>query len=499
VSRPAALLAAGWALIALAVALAFPPFSGTDEDSHFARAASIGAGTIVGPPAPQGVPGLPAVQRELVAQLSRRVPVPDGLAAPSAACWILDARIPAGCLAETERQARGRRSAVIANGTYNPVPYLPAAAATLVADGPSAADRLARVAGALIPLALLAFAVAALGQGARSRLWLLGPLLAVTPAAFTVIAAVNPSGWEIAGAVAWGAGLLRGTRPGAPAPDWVWGVAAAGGLVLALAKTTGPLWLVLIAGFVLAASEARRLPRRLPRGPALAASAAVLGVISNRAWEAAYGAHTPFATDGLGGALRTGAQQWLHAADELVGAWGYLELQPPAWLVAGWALLAVAAVALAAQRATHRERLTLAAAVVAAAVVPIALYAAVIRPTGFGLQGRYVLPLVALVPLLAGELLARRPDPAAQAHTRLLAPAAALAGALQFGAFYVYARRSAVGTDGATWFVPDAAYIPPGGWFLWLAVAAAGAAAIAGAGLRAGEATPRPPGPEAST
>jgi hypothetical protein len=52
---------------------------------------------------------------------------------------------------------------------------------------------------------------------------------------------------------------------------------------------------------------------------------------------------------------------------------------------------------------------------------------------------------------------------------------------LQLLIWWLEARRLAVGTDGPFFFLGDAAWTPPGGWPLWVAVFLAGAAATASA------------------
>jgi hypothetical protein len=98
--------------------------------------------------------------------------------------------------------------------------------------------------------------------------------------------------------------------------------------------------------------------------------------------------------------------------------------------------------------------------------------------TGYGAQGRHVLPVLVLVPLYAGEVLRRHPHGLAA----LLPAVAALWAVGQAVAWLASARRGALGTDGSWWFFGAPEWSPPGGWWLWAAMAAAGAAlALAGA------------------
>jgi hypothetical protein len=174
----------------------------------------------------------------------------------------------------------------------------------------------------------------------------------------------------------------------------------------------------------------------------------------------------------------------------MVGKFGYLEFGLPLPVYLFWGVATLAAVAAAARRAaTGRERGVLAACVLALAALPIVQYVVFQRHTGFGLQGRHVLPFLVIVPLLAGELLVRHRDRLDAARARMLVPIAfAGVAAAHWVAIYWNARRSAVGLDGPLVFPGSAEWSPPVGWGLWLAVAALGAACVLAAGLVAARA-----------
>ena len=147
----------------------------------------------------------------------------------------------------------------------------------------------------------------------------------------------------------------------------------------------------------------------------------------------------------------------------------------PWWAYELWQALALALVVTALLVSTKRQRLILLTSIVAVIAVPVLLVAGNMRHTGFGLQGRYVLALSMVVPLLAGEILVRRYERlrALDAH-RLFLPFAATAGFVQVVAWWTNARRFAVGVDGPEWFLNSAEWSPPWGWTLWLTVAGAG-------------------------
>jgi hypothetical protein len=136
-------------------------------------------------------------------------------------------------------------------------------------------------------------------------------------------------------------------------------------------------------------------------------------------------------------------------------------------------------VAIAMLLGDRRERLVLGSTAVAAFLLPILLIAAIMRHTGWDLQGRYVLAFSVVVPLLAGEVIVRHRDAIETLRATTLAfPVAGIAAAVHLHALYSNARRYAVGVSGPTWFPGNEIWGPPGGWLLWL-----GLAVLATAGL----------------
>src|SRR5262249_47041731 len=122
-----------------------------------------------------------------------------------------------------------------------------------------------------------------------------------------------------------------------------------------------------------------------------------------------------------------------------------------------------------------RDRFALLLAAGSAVLLAAAAYSVILSPLGWDLQGRYVLAPVALLALLSGFVVHQ-----AGLRPRLDAPLVGLAAAgLQVAAFWVNARRYAVGRSGPLDFVGVAQWSPPGGWLIWLVVAGLGAALLA--------------------
>ncbi len=147
-----------------------------------------------------------------------------------------------------------------------------------------------------------------------------------------------------------------------------------------------------------------------------------------------------------------------------------------------WYSLVAALVAIALLVGTRRERVVLGTVLAASLLIPVALVAVIMRHTGYGLQGRYVLAFSVLVPLLAGEIVFRGRAVLTELNARgLVIPFAAVAAVVQLDGLYANARRFAVGVAGPQWFPGKAAVVwaPPGGWWPWLVAMVAGAALLA--------------------
>jgi len=89
-----------------------------------------------------------------------------------------------------------------------------------------------------------------------------------------------------------------------------------------------------------------------------------------------------------------------------IGVFGCHEVPLPSQARTWWIVCLVGVLVLAAVVARWRDRLVLAGTVAAGVVVSVVVFVTVAR-TGFPMQGRYVLPVVVAVPLLAGELVFR--------------------------------------------------------------------------------------------
>jgi Predicted membrane protein (DUF2142) len=469
-----------WALLLTAWVMGNAPFAAPDEADHYIRAIGVSDGHLLGTADPGARVGLTPLQVAWTAQAARLVSMPRGIDPAPFTCELGSGERSAACL-NTATPNLSPVTRVTTVGNYQPLPYLLPAAVMRVGSSAPAALRLGRAAEALTAFALLAIAVLALYEAASPLLSLLGLLFAVTPMALFCAATLGGSSTEIAAAIAFFSCLLRVSRHESMSTRW-WVLTALSGAVLALSRSASPAWLALALALVAGWSGPRSFARRwrMTRPPRVAAGALVLAIALNIVWEGLYGSRVTLDTSKLHAGIVAGAHQWWRALPELIGKFGYLDVKLPLIIPVAWLVLVLVLVATALAVSPRRERLVLTVTLGVGLVGPIIFYALLLRPTGFGLQGRHVLPVLIAVPLLAGETLNRYRKHAGARWLRLLYVGVPVAIALmQAAAWYVNAKRYAVGSTGPEWFLGGAGWSPPAGWWTWLAVVVTASACLA--------------------
>jgi hypothetical protein len=464
----AAFVALGLTLLLAAWIMATPPFAAPDEGSHYLRALTITNGQILGPKAsyPQS-PLLTPTQLAFLQHDTRAVTVPAVLSPTDVNC-VNGARDLSGSCVE-----------VTPNGNFPPIGYLLPAVALGVSHDTASAIWLSRLGAALPCVVFLILAVVFLWAGTA---WsLLGLLTAVTPMVLFSSSIMNASGIQITGSLAFFATGVRITRAPAESTRWVWAAFAVSGAVTILA---GPI------GFAFALADLALLGALLGRDglgdlrgrsaekrvTALAlASATVLWAIYTRI----AGFHGTFGISPIGAGLRAGVGQLPPVLHDAVGTFGSLTVHlplPAYWL---WWLIVIGLVVGGFWLAESRDRVLLGAVVVLALLFPVLFYAWIDRHTGYGLQGREVLPVLLLIPLAAGEIVYRRRSviTGRRYGQPLLAGSIAVIAAFQAYAWWYNARAMAVGQGGIL-FYRNATWSPPLGWGPWIGAAAIGALAL---------------------
>jgi hypothetical protein len=449
-----------------------------DEPAHVVKALATGEGHVIGSAAAPTDPSYSDVQRRWVGQQTRSFVLAHDVAAlfPAFPCPAFNPTISARCQRDYPTRSSPRVSTYV--GTYEPYSYVPAGVLMRFGTTPWSAWILGRVGFALASLGLLAVGAAALWDKRYPQLALWGFVLAVTPTVLWLAGSINPSAVEISAAICFTSGLLVVTRPAPPA--WpAWAAVMAGGLLLASTRALGPYFVGAIALLVLLARGRAVIDivRRQTRLAAVAAGVVVVGLGLNVVWEQRYQPHL----DVTPGALSHWHWERLPSLGrEMVGVFGWLEWHMPNPVFYFWGLLLLILIGVAIWRGAWFERLAVVAAAALTIAVSLSLHSILPAQTGYDVYGRYVLPLAVALPLIAADVVVRRARRADRRPLMFVASATALAVAVIQGfAWFINARRFAVGTSGPRWFLSHAQWSPPGGWAIWVAITFAGTAALA--------------------
>ena len=482
-----ALLVACYALLALAWVVGNPQGAAPDEGDHYLRAMAVAGGDLRGRPNPElaGQPktlpkkaGPPALEALWLKKGARVVTVPPGLAPIEWGCNAFKSWQDASCVLGQTSPA-GSVEVTTNVGTVEPALYVLPGLAARLGHSPEGALRLGRLADAAVVLALLATAAALLWPPGGSPLRLVGLFVAVTPMVVFTGAALSPSGPEIAGGICFFAALLRLVAGDRRRMAWI--AALTSGAVLALSRSLGPVWILLMVGIVVAYRGWRPCWRAVGdrRGWALAAAGAILvTTLSTVYWERAFQPGIDVDSSYFWKEVPVTLGSLLGILRDLVGHFGWLDTTMPNTAYLAWAALLAVLFALAFAVGSGRQRAVLVAVPVLVVLVIVLISAGLLRQNGFEIQGRHVLAFAAVLPLLAAEVVAERARARGTSRPLALLPAVAVPALLVHAvAWYSNARRSAVGARGPIWFVGRSKWSPPGTWFLWGAVVLLGVAA----------------------
>lgn len=493
------LLLAAYALLLAAWVVGDPPGMAPDEPAHYRKAVALGQGQLLGVPATyRHLPAVTASELDWLNQTARLVRVPAQLRGCDAFRLPLRGQCPFDEFAKLEGPVpAGQQISYVA--TYPPFAYVLPGLGTRAAQAlgwhTEGALVTARAVLALECLLLVGLAgrlllgparAPAAGTSARGdprtaqrRAGLLGLGVALAPMVPFLSATVTGSGPEVCAALAVGAGLLRLTRaePGAAGRGVWWGTGLAA-LVLCTARTTGPIWLVLVVALTLAlrgrAARGRVVAavQAAPRAATGAAGLAAVGLVLAFGWHSLVEPTPPSDAALVLGGVLPAVGQLPAVAGQAVGVFGWVDVPLPAVLQALWVVLVAALLGGAARVGGVRERRALALGAGATVLVTVGLSAAVIRPTSpdFEMQGRYVLPILVVLPLLAAEVL--RDHPRLVPGRRLVGAGLGVVVAVNAYAWVVNAAHYAGSRSFHAQY--PGYWAPAAGWLAWAAVLAVG-------------------------
>ncbi len=438
-------VAAVGAVVVTGWSLTVAPMGSPDEPSHVVKAAavvrgetqtaSVRGGGVFGQKVPRTFVRLPAGYTELDGQ----------------GCWLNRPDVPTACAEPLPSRDGATSETFTYVGGYQPTYYALVGWPSLALP-PRSGLWAMRMASAAISVALVAAAAATLrtagGRGATA----VGVVAAATPTALLLAGTVNPNGTEVAAAIGLWAGLLALLdRRTAPEARLLVQLAVSAVVLVAvrpLSPALGAAVVLAAAAFALDRERLRTLlaDRRVVVTGVVVAVATALSaafvVVNGSASAVIEKTVEPESVRTLVGDGLADTGRHLEEAVAVLGWLGPGELTTPDPLWQGWLVLAVALAAVGLVVTTWRRRAVIVGVVLAALALPVV--AQVLKPEVVW-QGRYLLPVLVGVPILAGWEIDRSPwGERAASRVGAVALAVAFAG-LGFLAHQVLLSRNVAG------------------------------------------------------
>jgi hypothetical protein len=392
--KGASLVALGLLLMQLAWILAVPPFQAADEFDHAYRAAAVARGEW------QMVEAGPETGHGNIVT----API-DIVEAARPVCESYDYTGPVNCQGADRV---GDDLILVQSGaaTYNPAFYWLIGTPARAFSGADALYAM-RIAGAVLCAILIFLAAASTLAGARSVWPALGLTVALTPVAVFSSAMAAPNGIEIVAAVAVWCGLLRIVRD----RDHLLlatVTTVTGGVVLAVVRLMGPIWLALVV--LTCVALARRdayadlwnRHRRLLLSAVAVVSAALLysawWILSAGQGSVVTGGPEAAKTDPVGNSLER-IPLWMLQS---IAAFPTKSDSAPLIVYAFCFIAFAQLMVLAWRHLSRRARLCIGVVAVLALAIGLLVSIATYAKVGDFWQGRYGLPLAVGMPLIAG-------------------------------------------------------------------------------------------------
>ena len=436
-------------------ALAIPRNGGPDEPSHLRTAAADVRGQLLPPHEPGYADGV------------RLVTVPAALAGRFWPCFAFEKNETAGCQQPVDAGG-GDTAQLTTSGKYPPLPYVPAGVGSFVTKGYRLHYAM-RVAQALAMAALVAWAVAALARSRGGRLSMAGVLVALTPTAMFLGGVVNPNGIEdVGGLLLFSAGIALVAADADEQVRTGTVVAfAVGGIVLVSSRTLSPLWLlVAMITFVVAGRPGRLRVLVRRRDVRVALYAIGLATVAQAVWIVVSGLLRAVdkqvaLTSSQSQIARGVAGRTSLLFRQMIGQFGWYETNASTTTTFVWIAALVLLVGLALVIGRRRASLAMGVVVAAYLFVPVVVDLREAKLAGLVWQGRYSIPLIAGVTVLAGWELDRAGVLPLIVRRRLANLIGVLFVAAQVTGFVWALRRYMVGVDGEVMFWRSQGWRPP--------------------------------------
>lgn len=438
-------------------AVTSPIGASMDEPSHYIKAASVVRGQLIGEPGARAQ--------------DRVVSVPETVAKTfNVECLAFRSEVTADCIAPFG-SATKTVDVTTAAGLYNPTYYVLVGWPSLLDTGSSALYFM-RFASAAVCSLFFAVSITFLSRLARPVLPVLAAIAVMTPTTIFLSGSVNPNAFEIATTAAFFSALLyAATSTRARGSDW-WtaGALAVSGALLANARGLSPAWLGLSVVIVAVSVGIVPFMKRMTRPPLVIAVGLVvvaLGLALVWIWKTnslpAVGEY-PGVGSTFGEGFVTMLSSTIDYLRQAIGVFGWLDSLAPTWVLVMYYVL-LATITAYALIFTRPSRLWAALWVALAAFLfmPPLIQASTVTVSGYVWQGRYALPLVVMLVIMAAVAASVRFSelPRSEAR-RLVVVVLAVTAVGQLASVLTNLKRYVVGTS-AEWdaFFSAAHWSPP--------------------------------------
>ncbi|ROR82437.1 Predicted membrane protein [Plantibacter flavus] len=457
--------------ITSAWALTTPLAAAPDEPAHIVKAASVARGQLVGPSTPKG----------------NVVQVPSYIAwTNNQTCTAFTETVTADCVTQVPGDPTTLVDITTTAGLYNPLYYVLVGWPSLVFDDSTGIFAM-RLMSALVCSFFLAVGFALIATWRHRALPVIAFLTAATPVTLFLAGTINPNGLEVTAMMAAVVGLLTITTRQSAAPLWLpLSALVVGGVFAANTRGLSPLWLAMAIAAALVLLPGRDLLALLKRRSvqvtivlvALGTAAAAAWLLGSNSLAMAVDPNAPPPPyPHVGDAPIVGVAVILdltfYYGAQMIGEFGWLDTPAPDAVFFIWPAV-IGLLLLGAGVLLRGRRLVVAVLLMAAVVfVPALLQGVWVTSGGIIWQGRYTLPLFALMLLTIGALLAEHGSALGRSiQRRLVVILIAALGFAQFLSYIGALRRYSIGDTGGSWLamITRPEWTPPGGMTLWLAV-----------------------------
>ena len=424
--------------------LATPLFASPDEPAQVARAAALVRGELIGH----------TIRNAGDPSTKVTVPVTYSLRPRTVDCFAFHDTVPASCTGVPKASGASVATSTYV-GRYPPLYYALVGWPSLLTTSTTGLY-LMRLMSALLNAIFLALAIMTVATWSRSRLLLVGVVLAATPMTFFLGGVVNPSGLEITSAIClWCGGLVLVLERASPPPPRLIVVVVVSMATLMLTRGLSPLWVLFIIALLalLAGKQALREVAR-SRGSRWALIALLPCAALSVSW--IVGAHAldllavgAPVSNKIAGPVEVAqifgfSGGWIQ---QMVGIFGWLDTLSPLVTYLFWYGSVGLVLFLALICGTVRQVTMLVGLIVIVIVVPVIISFGQAHRLGIIWQGRYILPMAVGIPL-AGLAIVEQSPAIRWSRTRVASLLCVGAGVAEFAAFATALRRYTVGVSG---------------------------------------------------